>query len=395
MLECYDQDELLAYIEDTLAPVDAARLKARLAKDPAASELIEAMRRDRMLLVADPEPQLPVDFAAQLESLLVRPMLMEPSLDLQLASSTTRPGRERRRQRRHRRLRAARRLAMAATIAVVAIGGAWAVFQSLSLDSLMPTVATAPEQIETEIAIQPHVQAALDAWGDDSSIVHHHYPLQIPGPHTRPEDRLAHSRPSDHDADSIRTANFILVLRAADTAKAEQTLVQIVGELEMPAALVQNFSFEEARSLEQDWLMVQRNERRRNDATAGASATTSPERLAQLAERATDQHRRSRPNLELSMQLVGSSELAASFSQQLEFSSRDATHTLTLPLHQLQDLLALLAKTEGLATLLRPFPEPSDEESSGFHDRAMVQEALRELVNGEDSLVHLPIRLVK
>ncbi|MCZ6811702.1 MAG: hypothetical protein O7D97_06815, partial [Planctomycetota bacterium] len=53
----------------------------------------------------------------------------------------------------------------------------------------------------------------------------------------------------------LLAADFALVLEAGDLTSAQETLQQLVTELGPRAALVRNFSYEEARRLEQEWLL--------------------------------------------------------------------------------------------------------------------------------------------
>lgn len=403
MLDCYDEHELLAYIEDELAPDAAATLRLRLQSDPPVAELVEEMRRDRARLIGDPEPELPFDFAAHIEPLLVRPMLMDTFVDDATAPAAYRPGRERRRHRRERRLRSARRFAMAAAVALVATGGVWVAYTALSPGRASDGDAFAsfgqPEAARSEPFTSKRPQADGEV---GRATVHHYVPsgssdLGITG--------LADAGHRIAGPGEAVTLEIMLVIQCDDPTATERLLTHLAGGFGNQTALVQNFSYEEAKRLEQAWLLAQASPQRGSYSVAGARpparrgiAGGPGERFDELAERAREQrHRGGGVDAgELSRQLHGPRETAATIAQQLTFSSRGATHTISLPAEDLQVFLAQLASDHGLTTWLQLLSSDDDDidVTRSFRDRASVQQQIQALRTGHgDVLVHLPITL--
>ena len=398
MLEGYDQDDLLDYIEDRL-DVDRARsLRAQIEADPDVAELIEAMRSDRAMLMSDPEPRLPVDFAAELEPMLVRPMLID-AFEASAPAGDSRPGRERRRQRRARRLQNARRLALAAAIGLVTVGGIWAAVVSFELP-VGPQEARVDEASEQPAPVPPHYQASLDAWGDEAATVHHYLPLTGVADGQSAHADANTSNDSSAEAGAV-VADLLLVVRCEDAAAAEQMMAKAAETLDDRVALVQNFSYEEAKRLEQAWLAAGNTQERRRHAVASAGeeavASGTNEAVRQLAERAQRQHR-AETEFETSRQLLGEAEMAADFAEQLALSQHGATHTVSLPANQVQQFLATLAKADGYITSLKQLGDQADaiaDAGAAFRDRAAVQQRLRQLMAlGDDTIVHLAVRVV-
>lgn len=81
MLDRYDQDLLLDYLEDELDAERRAQLEAMLAEDPQLAALLHEMARDRAALRSLPQAQAPGDLVHDVTQTLERRMLLEESVD--------------------------------------------------------------------------------------------------------------------------------------------------------------------------------------------------------------------------------------------------------------------------------------------------------------------------
>lgn len=81
MLDRYDQDLLLDYLEGELDADRRAQLEAQLADDPQLSQLLEAIAKDREALRSLPEQTAPADLVSDLTASLERRMLLDDSVD--------------------------------------------------------------------------------------------------------------------------------------------------------------------------------------------------------------------------------------------------------------------------------------------------------------------------
>ncbi|MHC4106493.1 MAG: anti-sigma factor family protein, partial [Planctomycetota bacterium] len=207
----FDEAELLALIEDGLDEHRAAALRDQLEHDPEMKALVERLRRDRQALRSIPQPQLPHDFAADLEPLVVRSMLTEPPL-----------GEYRRQMARRGRGRRWVPLAAAASVAVVVLGGVWAAVTgvlSSGREGLDHTFAAAQREapamgmeLEANLAdADSELEPAEDpAWPPPGSTIHHRQPQPV-----SVAELLAAARPADAPVGSAgRTvvADFALVI---------------------------------------------------------------------------------------------------------------------------------------------------------------------------------------
>lgn len=391
MLDYYDESDLLAYIDDTLDPERVVALRARLEADEAVMELVEAMRRDRALLASEPPPPLPEDFATRLEQQLVRPMLMESFNEQTPTPALSRPGQERRRHRRERHLRLARRFAVAAAIVLVAGGGVWFAINQIELPGTTSQIAAAPTQDSRSFddADARHVFEPAE-WDTEDASIHHLMPPAVLSTDMLTEATETSLR-EGHRADHV-TAKVVLHVQSSDLEQGEQTLKRVLEHLSTPAAFVQNFSYDEARRLERAWLM----ERRSTSQVPEPSKMAGREEMRQFIHRVREQYHANSPQApaedSISRQLFGEREFAAPFGKQLEFSSHGATHTVTIPVGQLRDLLAALALADQQQTTLRQLAEYDTQLSSGFADRAAVKRLLDELYEaGDEAMVHLPV----
>jgi hypothetical protein len=398
----FDEAELLALIEDDLDEQRAAALRDQLEHDPEMKALIERLRRDRQTLRSIPEPQLPHDFAADLEPLVVRSMLTEPPLG------------EYRRQMARRRGRGRRwvPLAAAASVAVVILGGVWAAVTSVlssGRDGLDHTFAAAQREapamgmeLEANLAdADRELEPAEDAaWPPPGSTIHHRQPQPV-----SVAELLAAARPADAPVASAgRTvvADFALVIFNDDPKVGEQIVATVLASLPKQSAMVRNFSYEEAQRLEEEWHLARAQSPERPEATT-ADASSASDRDAWrdlLIERAREQARARRDRrvdkTDESGQLHGPPEAAPSFEVQLELSSRGATHTVAVPVSQLNELLARLGAELDQATVFWKLPlEKAPEDGSAIWTSAGdARELLLPLTKRHpDAIVLLPVTI--
>ncbi len=371
----YDESELLDLIEGRLDAGKAAALEARLAGDGAARMQIEHMRADRALLKSLPEPELPMDFLAQSEHLLARPMLMEP-VTANVIAASAKPGQYRRQQQKLRWRVRWPRLAAAAIVLLALGAGVWQL-----------TVAVWPHgsgsqsnllAIETTEngGIGGNVEAPAVDVRELAGVIHHALPgqqaiaLAITG--HRDADKTAESavasaaRPGHGAVD----AEFALVIRTRDAGSTEQAIARMLAEMPAQSALVRNFSFDEARRLDNEWRVANAG-RGANPPQPNAVADVSGKNhalpkvhLKELAEHVRARLQSATANGgpssttkdALSGCVAGLKELSPPLEQQLALSSRGATHVLVIPAGELQAVLAELGLDATQATSLRMLP---------------------------------------
>jgi hypothetical protein len=424
MIPSIDESELIDLIEGQLDARRAESLLRRLQADPKAMALIERLRSDRRALAALPQPPLPVDFVAELEPMLARPMLMQIS-----------PEEFRRRAR--RRPNPWRRWAAVAAVLVVAAGGLWAGALGLGLWPSAPQApGVARRDGERDVlsrpaprldGVAPGASPPGQPWPPEHGSIHHRAPRSlvhaatetVPG---RAADRPpAGARPGIPDAlveakSRIVPSDIAIVLRGSDPALIEASLAQAMRPVEGDAALVQNFSYEEARRLEAMWIAqaTQRADRRtRAEPVLMEADGLSPAGRSAALQSLTD---RIREQLQLAIgqdpeqhrgsgHIMGPRRLAPSLEQQLDYSSRGASHTLAVPAGVLPDLLArvMLKASEETRLALLPASAPLSEQApsvnsgrAGMESAIAARERLRHLLDeqlraGPDAVLLLPV----
>ncbi len=358
----FAEADLLALIEGELAPKQAARLRRRLAADPQMAALVQRLQDDREMLRTMAPPPLPVGLLTELEPMMARPMLMPNSGDW---------------RRRYRRRRPWRRyVAIAAVVCMALLAGVWAVGSGLldggSVEDSTLAMSGAPmSQPSFGIGEQRPADATPnDQWRPERSTVHHHHPV---GDATRladprePERRVPPGPRRERGATPMLTAaDFVLVVSAGDGGEqaVQDTLQRVVGGLNAEAALVRNFSFEQAQQLAR---RVEADKGRRLDRElsragtdfAGITATgraAGGERLVRRRSAASRLARtidQSGGALAVSGQLVGPRSLAPTYEQQIDYAEGGAIWTITVPADRLNDVLAGLALIEGCETVLQ------------------------------------------
>ena len=389
MSDQLSESELLAYVEDELDAKEASALRARLADERHVLAALDRLREDRALLRSAGEPALPLDFLTELEPQLARPMLMGQP-----------PGAYRRRHRQRRRSVRWTRLAVAAALPVVIFAGVWALLSiGTPAGSERPGdgghsgVAQAPGEAGSGAAASDTgagpglVGGGEDAWPPPGSVIVHERPLPA-GPRfamAQPsvEGGGAAERPSPPVEDgagsraTMVSAVFALVVPAGDLPSGERIIREAVEAFtaagdepaEPAVALVRNFTYAEARVLFDRYYQPMPGDPSPPDryAAVGDEADRSASfeerqrqtrRLAQMIRELRTRHRPDEEAL-FSTQLIGPDRLAASYERQLSFSSRGATHTITIPAAALAEMLTRLYQADGASTTLRLLP-PED-----------------------------------
>ncbi len=450
MLDRYDSTELLALIEGELDPSAAAAVQQRLERDPQAAARVRAMIGDRSDLRSIDEPELPADFIAAIEPMLSRPMLIE-----HVAQPATLTGSEYRRMHRRRsRNRRAGRLAVAAAVLLMASGGIWAVVANMdhlrgaiASDSRMALndkgsagegrAASSSAAVAPRASVDSHTQLGPGAIHHDlrpHAIAHNDSTLTKQP--TASSDRVAAVGRGGHGergerggpaAPVIVPADFAIVIDAVGSSAAEDRLKSLLVESSSASAIVRNFSYAEAQRLANEHRLAHgetargSGERSRDRAVASTApgvgdlvdASLSRIELQQLASRVKQQLQSagarggatSSAASGSSALLAGSESLAPTLEQQLDFSSRGATHTIAVPASQLIELIESLALGDAAsaATSLRMLP-PVDAASTAnavaetpaimawLSDGPRVRQALHRLaLSRSDAIILLPV----
>lgn len=363
MLDRFDQAELLELVEGELRADRAAAILRKLAGDPWALAHLENLKRDRALLQAVDHPDTPVDFFAQLEPLLARPMLMEP-----LAGLPAKPGSFRRMHRRQTRQLRLRRYAVAAVLALAALGGIWA-----ATSQLWPTSSDS-RNVARNVEIAPSVGIATDPmiepWPPAGSIVHHHVPTGhlLLDPSAPASDGASPAQPAAAAAQHVVVADFALSVIPSDRQSLEALLSQSIAGADSQSALVRNFSYSEAQRLVGDWQLASsaRDSLTGSGAAASADGSSSQPRIAPdirtLAQRVREHvskaaaGRGSSPGEVAGAHLSGATALAPTLEQQLDLSSRGAVYTIGVPAERLLTALERMNFIEGCQVALRKLP---------------------------------------
>jgi hypothetical protein len=370
ILDRYNEEHLLAYVEEQLDPAEAEVLNEQLAREPQIRAILDRMRRERAALRAMGTPAAPVDFVAELEPQLARPMLIDPV-----------PGAYRRHHRRKTRARRLMRYALAAGVVIAVSGGFWAAYTFIG----NPFSITDGDRLVRNDDSSPSTADALSTRTDDGSfggddasdetlwpppdaiVVHGTpVPLERGGRAVR-----THAVRSGDEARPLIAAPFAVVLEASDMSSAEAMLADAVAALEPESGargettLVRNFTLAEAEILVNrmfaasgsgpappDYVAWIGNERRR--------AIPEAERAKRLREIGRDARRLRSERCEddepwFSEVLAGSEALMPSYEQQLALSGRGATHALSVPASRLAELIAHLRDESG-TSVLRTLP---------------------------------------
>ena len=431
MLEHFDQDDLLALIEGELPPEQADQLRQQLAADPEAKALVEQYGQDRQLLRSTPVPDLPRDFIPEVEPMLVRPLLV-----------STPPGSYRRRHRRVARKASIKRWALAAAVFFVVGGALWMTMQHVIWPNMQQIFTperqlatntdteTSPEKLQPGTADQsPATSNTEFARAELSTGNVHHYPpalftadeINNEQPLTPPDD------PQQADT-TLQPVQFALVFRDMTALEVEIYLQAGLAQIEQPLALVRNFNYQEALAMAETHrrtMMRQRaNDPPGQPLTADFEENTTPippltvkdtarhawEQLLTSLEENERQAARANNQVLPSGQITGSAMLFPDFQQQLDYSSRGASWTMSLPVSDLITFLSLLDELTHHQTHLDILPDEADLDLNRSNSRSdepteffashwvMHQPLIRELLaqldqNPQSNYILLPIVL--
>lgn len=416
MLDRYDSSELLALIEGELDAAAAAALERRLAGDPQASARVQAMIRDRAALRAFEEPALPTDFISTIEPMLSRPMLIEPVAEVIAAV----PGEFRRQHRRRNSTRRWGRLAAAAALLLAAMGGTWAAYENwdawVGRDSGGSLVAsddlgagTGSRTASTVIQPAPGAASGNDAGALGPGVIHHDLRPSMVASSSSVAAPRSTAEPFQPNAEpTTLLADFAIVVSSRDASVAEERFTGVLAGMGANAALVRNFSFAEAQALAEEYRVAHAGPLREGDTGARdrRAASTEPAiapgtsgladssltriEMQQLAQRVRDQLRTraaSDPNVTPgsgSALLAGAQSLSPTLEQQLDLSSRGATHTIAIPASELVTLIERIALSDptSAATSLRMLPKQASGATDGAADGATSSSALAWLSDG-------------
>lgn len=420
MLDEHDQLELISLIEGELDSHQAAVLRKRLAKEPRALAMVERMMEDRATLRAVGSPELPEDFVARLEPLLARPMLIEQIAET-VPTLAGKPGAYRRQHKRSQIRMRWGRLAAAAVLLCAVIAGTWAGMNGL----LGPDRGTTDD---STLALNDAATNDAVALNDAVSASH---PLSGTIHHAAPElERLSataltinsnaggESQAVRNKDDSLPgktvIAQFAIVIASGGAAEMEQAIAAALQVSEMPHALVRNFNFDEAQRLAREWAVAQGSRGSSTTEPLVASGSSGNDVLseqpdyARLAERVRLQLNTSSATSsehQASGQLVGTADLAPSLEEQLNFSSRGATHTVTIPIAYLSTFTERIVMHSGLATSLRLLT--SNQDTDSIHaaddnvlalwmtDGPKVRQIIEQLqITSPDAVVQIPVVIV-
>jgi hypothetical protein len=399
----YDASDLLAYIEDRLAPEEVDRIRRAFSATPGALETIERMKADRAVLRGLPMPSLEDDLVAALEPALARPMLLEPisfddARERARASGTYRLSRR----------APARwpRYLVAAGLMIVATGA--------SLHFLLPLVPGGASQgFDGRLAQAEPTDEELNATREADALARgdiHHWRL--------PDDSTVAARgrvaPAlDHGEESHRLAGIVLPSGVESMESPSMLVVQRLRLQDLldalatavsaheSAALVRNFSLAEAEAYWSDLvassdLPVERRERvfaaLRAHQAAGAALDRADRQvidgLVKRSPRALGEH------------LAGDQSAAAAPEQQLRFAEHGAAHSLTVPASLLPSLLESLESAFGRAVALRPLDAANETEGASALSEWNRWRAWRASVDGvqqflrdadDDMLIVIPV----
>lgn len=391
------ETELLELIEGGLDAKRAKQLEARLARDPRMQGLIERLRADRSLLRTAPAPGLPRDFLVELEPLLARPLLMD--------SGPFKPGEFRRRHQRGARLR--RRLAIAAGILLVpGLVGAW-----LAIDQLLTIEDGEPVALDDQRTGDPLPQLPGDARtvvaSDPDAVaptlgeVHHRWKAD--------HNLLADARRGDEPraqpslAGRQITAPFAIVLSTA--VDAEAALLTSLEGLDGQTALVRNLTLDDAREIERAWLANHIGATRIEVPLASAENAGNRDDwqngLQELARRVGEQSQRAAQPARASDGLIhGDRRVMPPYHQQLDFATDGAAFAVTIPLDQLDPLLAILAEQRAQVALTLcgeavDTTATGDPRTAALRDRPAVIDSLRSMrLADPHTLIWVPVRII-
>ncbi len=362
-----DEQQLLELIESADSDAVETGLRALRADDPQQARRIEAMRRDRVLLQSLPPIDPPVDFLAELEPQIARPMLMDD-----VPTTATQPGAARRAAHRNRMRSQLMQAAVAASVALTVFVGAWITASSLGLfDSSDNTLAESdnPGSNESQLAVNDSsdIDNAADISNDSLDDVlltgdlHHRAPnlsdIQRMTSRrlvasTNRDTAHAQPNPSTVNADAqpaFVMADFALVLNSKDETAAQSHLSAAIDTVTQHSAVIKNLTVPELKLIEQAWLA----RRAANGNPVGPlHAGVGDDPPANRRPGTANANRSFHLNVEMLQESVeqliaeglvaGSSDLMPDYDQQIELSEAGLRYTLAIPVSELKSVLARL-----------------------------------------------------
>ncbi len=390
--ESFDEAKLLEFIEDQLEPAEARRLFERLSDDPESLARIEQLRADRQALRGLDPVRLPRSFLEELEPILARPMLIEHQ-----------PGSYRRLRHRGQRQRRFIATALAAAVVVIATAGLLVLLQGWR------GRGPAPTQSPVAQVDRPGVDHPVDRGRPGVARSTHS--------DSPPAELAAASGPPDDEAPSLETPSaavvsghprapwsgppvvlpFALVV-SGEEQSIEGAIGAAVGSLPRSGSLVRNFSYEQARLIEQQWLLAHGKaaEQRTRGAQAGLEQTgrgggpnVAGSALTEMARRVRDQigappfAAGARIDPTIGHRLAGSGDVLPSFEQQLQLSRQGARYTIGLSLDAIDELLVQMDRSPDLVSALRLLRDEDRESPSAdglfLADLPRIREQVRAL----------------
>ena len=383
----FDEIQILALIEGELSPRNENRLLAKLESNPQVREQVMQMRRDRSELRDMTEIELPRDFLIDLEPLLARPMLMDPT-------PARKPGEYRRRHERANRRAPGRRYAVAAMILLTLTGGIWAVSSGQAGRGLQALQAflfeqeeMLPDRLQVDDIADPMV-AIEDEWTLEDGILHHYRPQTVTLPTLASTDDAANTPLNSRPNQKI-IATVAIVVMSNDAAYFEQSMADILPRFDSNVALVRNYS--------NVILKTERNASPtpRNVKESGKQRSLDRQVSSELNEFLHPDFEPLRDG-----QVLGRRDFIPSRDQQVSFDVLGASHTLCIKSIMVNELLGQVATLPHLAIQLRVINDAGlagmdlipRSSSQSLADLRKVRAAMAGLANhGDGAVVMIPV----
>lgn len=389
--EQFDEIQILALIEGELSPRNENRLLAKLESNPQVREQVMQMRRDRSELRDMTEIELPRDFLIDLEPLLARPMLMDPT-------PSRKPGEYRRRHQHDNQRTPWRRYSAAAIILLTLTGGIiWAVSSGQAargMKALQALLINQEEMLPNRIQVQDNADfmAGLeDEWTLEDGILHHYRPQPVTLPTLASADDVP-SPISNGRLNQKIIATVAIVVQSNDAAYFEQAMSDLLPRFDTQVALVRNHS---SAFLRKERKEVPLKPTPRTARDSGKKRSGDHRRTIELNELLRPDFKPLRDG-----QILGRRDFSPSRDQQINFDFLGASHTLCIKSIRVNELLGQVASLPHIATRLRLI---NDAGSTGMDlnhrssaqslvDLRKVREAMAGLANhGDDAVVMIPV----
>lgn len=426
-----DEQQLIELIEGELAGADAEKLRAQLiSQDAALAAKVAAMQHDRQALRSLPPVDPPIDFLAELEPMIARPMLMD---DVPGAASApiivTKPGTARRAA--HRQQRRAQLLpaAIAAGIVIVLSGGLWYTLTQIGVFNSEHSIAT---NTNGDASSESRLTANSSTAGNSSNTV---AASQIEITNMLASGELHHKLPPLDDMQSVAAlptrvalaevdadlpefslnnppqfvlADFELVIRTGRDDDPQNVLARAIEPLAGRAAVVRNLTTANLKIIESAWLASRAESGNASEPARASMNNTKPQtggdpiksgRRALPALNA-DMLRDSADKLIESGLVAGEPALMPLYSTQIELSEAGSVYTIVLPARDLQVMLERLAAVRGVDSAMltmRADPNAAAKTSAAnaarwVSDLSRVQQSWEKLASEQpDAVVVLPI----